>query len=97
MTEEEKREYQALQDTACSYHYEFGDIVDDFLYFDNDVDWLQAQTLFGIKPVRLLSTKRGSSNVNGKKVGVGRVLRGVDVISKIMKENGLGSKTNENK
>lgn len=81
---------------------EFTQVLDEthnyiVLYFDNDVDWLQAQTLFGIKPVRLLSTKRGSSNVNGKKVGVGRVLRGVDVISKIMKENGSGSKTNENK
>lgn len=44
MTEEEKREYQSLQDTACSYHYEFGDIVDDFLYFDNDVslDYLNS-------------------------------------------------------
>ena len=44
MTEEEKKEYQALQDTACSYHYEFSDIVDDFLYFDNDVslDYLNS-------------------------------------------------------
>ena len=44
MTEEEKKEYQSLQDTACSYHYEFGDIVDDFLYFDNDVslDYLNS-------------------------------------------------------
>ena len=44
MTEEETKTYQSLQDTACSYHYEFGDIVDDFLYFDNDIslDYLNS-------------------------------------------------------
>jgi hypothetical protein len=44
MTEEEIKTYRTLQDTACSYHYEFGDIVDDFLYFDNDVslDYLNS-------------------------------------------------------
>ena len=44
MTEEEIKTYRILQDTACSYHYEFGDIVDDFLYFDNDVslDYLNS-------------------------------------------------------
>lgn len=67
------------------------------LYFDDEVDWLQAQTLFDIKPVRLLSTKRGESNINGRKVGVGRVLRGADVINRLIKENSLGSKTKKNK
>jgi hypothetical protein len=67
------------------------------LYFDNEVDWLQAQTLFDIKPVRLLSTKRGSSNVNGQKIGVGRVLRGSEVINRLLRENGSGSKTSKNK
>ena len=81
---------------------EFTQILDEthnyiVLYFDNEVDWLQAQTLFDIKPSRLLSTKRGENNVNGKKIGVGRVLRGVDVISRLLKENGSGSKTKRNK
>jgi hypothetical protein len=58
---------------------------------------LQAQTLFNIKPVRLLSTKRGESNINGKKIGLGRVLRCVDVINRLLKENCLGSKTRKNK
>ena len=53
--------------------------------------------LFDIKPSRLLSTKRGEDNINGKKIGVGRVLRGVDVISRLLKENGSGSKTKRNK
>jgi hypothetical protein len=81
---------------------EFTQVLDEshnyiVLYFDNEVDWLQAQTLFDIKPVRLLSTKHGESNINGKKVGVGRVLRGVEVINRLLKENGLGSKTRKNK
>lgn len=81
---------------------EFTEVLDEshnyiVLYFDNIVDWLQAQTLFNIKPVRLLSTKRGESNINGKKIGLGRVLRGVDVINRLLKENGLGSKTRKNK
>ena len=77
---------------------EFTEILDEslnyvVLYFDNDVDWLQAQTLLGIKPVRLMSTAKGKNNINGQKVGVGRVLRGADVFNRLLKENRLGSKT----
>ena len=44
MSDEEMKTYRTLQDTACSYHYEFGDVVDDILYFDNDVslDYLNS-------------------------------------------------------
>ena len=81
---------------------EFTQVLDEthnyvVMYFDNEVDWLQAQTLLDIKPVRLLSTKRGEDNINGRKIGLGRVLRGVDVINRLLKENGLGSKTRKNK
>ena len=81
---------------------EFTQVLDEthnyiVLYFDNEVDWLQAQTLFEIKPVRLLSTKRGEDNINGRKIGTGRVLRGVDVINRLLRENGSGSKTKKNK
>ena len=81
---------------------EFTQVLDEthnyiVLYFDNEVDWLQAQTLFDIKPVRLLSTKRGEDNVNGKKLGLGRVLRGVEVINRLLRENSIGSKTKKNK
>lgn len=81
---------------------EFTQVLDEthnyvVLYFDNEVDWLQAQTLLDIKPVRLLSTKRGEDNINGRKIGLGRVLRGVDVINRLIKENGSGSKTRKNK
>ena len=81
---------------------EFTQVLDEthnyiVLYFDNEVDWLQAQTLFDIKPVRLLSTKRGEDNVNGNKLGLGRVLRGVEVINRLLRENSSGSKTKKNK
>ena len=44
MTNEEKREYAKLQDYANEYHYEFGDIVDDIVLFDNDssLDYLNS-------------------------------------------------------
>jgi len=51
----------------------------------------------GLKPVRLLSTKKGSDNVNGQKIGIGRVLRGVDVINRLLVENSLGSVSDKNK
>ena len=61
------------------------------LYFDDEVDWLQAQTLLDIKPVRLMNTVKGATNVHGKETGIGRVLRGVDVFNRLMTENRLGS------
>lgn len=51
------------------------------LYFDNTVDWLQAQSVFDIVPVRGLSTSR--SEDNSEKIGVGRVLNGADALNKI--------------
>jgi len=48
------------------------------LYFDNDIDWLQAQTLFELKAVRSLHHKL-------KQVGMGRVLPGPEAIQKLMK------------
>ena len=81
---------------------EFTQVLDEshnyvVLYFDNDVDWLQAQTLLDIKPVCLLSTKKGENNVNGQKVGVGRVFRGVDVINRLLRENSTQGKSRKKK
>jgi len=47
------------------------------LYFDNSVDWLQAETLFEkyLTPKQALNSKEGF-----RKVGVGRVVRGADVL-----------------
>ena len=66
------------------------------LYFDDEVDWLQAQTLLDIKPVKLMERARGKEPYS-KEMGVGRVLRGVEVFNRLLKENRLGSSSNQNK
>lgn len=66
------------------------------LYFDDDVDWLQAQTLLDLKPVRLMERARGKEPYS-KETGLGRVLRGVDVFNRLLKENRLGSISKQNK
>lgn len=44
MTEEQKIEYNRLRDFTYTYHYEFGDIVDDIEVYDNwkSIDYLNA-------------------------------------------------------
>lgn len=44
MTEEQKREYNSLRDFVPTYHYEFGDIVEDTELYDNfeSIDYLIA-------------------------------------------------------
>ena len=51
------------------------------LYFDNDVDWLSAQTHFDIKSVH-------SKRANGKpwSKGVGRVINGAEYLMKLKSE-----------
>lgn len=58
------------------------------LYFDNDVDWLQAETLFDIKPKKALSTRAdGVVTSSMERIGVGRVLEGKKAIQKILGED----------
>lgn len=47
MTEEQKREYNSLRNFVPTYHYEFGDIVEDTELFDNyeSIDYLIANHL----------------------------------------------------
>ena len=58
------------------------------LVFDNSVDWLQAQTLFGLEPVKALPTKKDGeqSEAFQKRIGVGRVLNGAKAIERILSE-----------
>lgn len=54
------------------------------LYFDNDIDWLQAESLFDISPKKNLSTRiDGKVTDNMVRVSVGRVLNGADALEKI--------------
>ena len=50
------------------------------LYFDNDVDWLQALTLFDIHTVKDSSALPGY-----ERRGIGRVIRGADAINRILR------------
>ena len=50
------------------------------LFFDNNVDWLQALSLFDVKQVKNYPTSKDGDNT---KLGVGRVIRGADALEKI--------------
>jgi hypothetical protein len=51
------------------------------LYFDNDIDWLQALTMFNLKTVKALDSRPGF-----EKMGIGRVMNGADALNRIMGE-----------
>jgi hypothetical protein len=48
------------------------------LYFDNDIDWLQALTLFELKTVKALDSREGF-----EKKGIGRVVNGPAALNRI--------------
>ena len=51
------------------------------LYFDNEVDWLQAESLFALETVKALSSRTdGKISASSERRGVGRVLRGADAL-----------------
>ena len=54
------------------------------LYFDNEVDWLQAESLFDLQTVQALSTRvDGKMTAGQERKGVGRVLRGAEALEAI--------------
>lgn len=58
------------------------------LYFDNEVDWLQVETLFDLKTVKALSTRKdGESTAVNERKGIGRVIKGSEALNKIMGNN----------
>jgi hypothetical protein len=48
------------------------------LYFDNEIDWNHVQTLYPLPRVKALDSKPGF-----EKIGIGRVIRGVDFLKKV--------------
>lgn len=56
------------------------------LKFENEIDWLNAQSLFGIEPRAALSTRKDGYTSDGmkKRVGVGRVIKGAEAINRIL-------------
>lgn len=86
---------KAQDTTAKAGEYPFTEVLNEshnyvVLFFDNEVDWLQAKTLLGIKKVRRMSTKRGELNSKAYKLGEGRVLRGADAINRLLGKKGRG-------
>ena len=73
--EEEEPEVEFTQELGEENNY----IV---LMFDNSVDWLQAQSLFDLKPVKALDSKQGF-----QRVGLGRVIDGTKFIEKCWGDN----------
>ena len=56
------------------------------LYFDNSVDWLQVLTLLGLESVKAYSTRKDGKITKGnQRIGVGRVLKGAEVLEKLKK------------
>lgn len=54
------------------------------LYFDNDIDWLQAETLLKLPKVKaLLTNKDGKESKSFKRTGVARVMKGSEAIRRI--------------
>lgn len=54
------------------------------LYFDNEVDWLQAESVFALETVKALSTRTdGKLTAGQERKGVGRVIRGADALEAI--------------
>ena len=61
------------------------------LYFDNDVDWLQALSYFDVKQVKALSTRKdGEIKKASERIGIGRVLKGSDALGRILKDENIG-------
>lgn len=69
---------------------EFSEILGEennyiILQFRNEVDWLQAQTVFDIQTVKAFSTRKdGKITKQMERKAVGRVLDGAKVLKKIM-------------
>lgn len=86
----EKTIEEKVKEAKKEGNVEFSEVIGEehnyiVLYFDNDVDWLQAQSLFEIKPVKCGSTRKDkeiSENMN--RIGIGRVLKGSEAINKIL-------------
>lgn len=55
------------------------------LQFKTDIDWLNAQSIFGLKPVQCYSTRKdGKITDKMKRIGTSRVLDGAKVLNELM-------------
>ena len=71
---EEKPEIEFTEELMESQNY----VV---LYFNNEIDWLHLQSVYPLKTVKALDSKEGF-----EKMGIGRVVNGIDFIKKVRGE-----------
>lgn len=69
--EEEKPEVEFTEELFEAQNY----IV---LYFNNEIDWLNLQSIYPLKTVKALDSKEGF-----EKMGIGRVVDGIDFLKKV--------------
>lgn len=84
---DEEDEEELEDEEEIKPEVEFTEILEEennyiVLFFDNAIDWLQAETLFDIKSVKGLSTRKDGMGETSK--GTGRVLNGREALSKII-------------
>ena len=84
---EEDEENNDEEEEELKPEVEFTEVLEEennyiVLFFDNAIDWLQAETLFDIKSVKGLSTRKDGTGEPSK--GMGRVLNGREALSKII-------------
>ena len=69
---------------------EFSEILGEennylILQFKNDIDWLQALSVFEVKSVKCYSTRKdGKITKKMERIGVGRVLDGAEILRKLL-------------
>ena len=85
--DDEEDEEEEEQEEEVAPEVEFTEVLEEennyiVLFFDNAIDWLQAETLFDIKSVKGLSTRKDGTGTPAK--GTGRVLNGSKALAKIV-------------
>lgn len=84
---DDENEEEKADEKMIKPEIEFTEVLEEennyiVLFFDNAIDWLQAETLFDIKSVKGMSTRKDGLGEPPK--GIGRVLNGREALSKII-------------
>ena len=84
---DDEEDDEAEQPEEIIPEVEFTEVLEEennyiVLFFDNAIDWLQAETLFDLKSVKGMSTRKDGTGKPSK--GIGRVLNGREALTKIV-------------
>ena len=85
---DEKEETEIVEDEAPEV--EFSEILGEennylVLQFKTDIDWLNAQSIFGLETVKSYSTRKdGKVTKNMERKGIARVLDGAKVLNELL-------------